>query len=1039
MPVQIREFQSEDAEAVSRMFQASDPAWPGGFDDGLRVPAAALLHYMEQDKPINTYIAWEGEEAVGFADVFDTTEERVAYLGLLNSDPAHHGKGVGRDLIRRIIDRCVELGYKRLDLDTWPGNTRAVPLYKKTGFGWGPESYELQNHMPLLLSHALTKSYFETADWYQHLQRDLRLGHDVERRNGALVFSYCWETESGLLRVLFDQKAKTLSELETPELLLSLETERFEVLQGQEQTVRLRIQNKRDQPRNVTVSASGGDPISVSHFVAAQVAGGASEVVEFKATASDEKTGEGSVKLNVLVDNSPVEMAATVKVRLAIEMSLEPAGIPLRPGRQMEMYLNIQNNLPETADVDLLVTTSPDLEVTLDMKTLTLAAGEVRGLPVFLRSITAGSHTISVTPLVNLGEERETRPSLRVELAAVGPGDVVATRQDNDVVLASEEVVLKVCRKGTSFSLRDRETGQELLSPSVGIGLPFWPSKIDEQEFNLAVESGTSSATVVVSEQLKDPKDLYLDRRIMLRSDGCVTLFVQVTNVGAKERKVLARLRTGLPRSDQASYLPLAEGIVRGQESGQPSWHSEIPEQQPTFSERWMALQWPDWTIGVLWPEGVKVRVGHDDWSRFALTAEQESLQPGESLSLGEITLVPSRAGWQGVQRAWRRSEGFSPSGSQVIPAAGVRLVPSPVLLVADSATATVEARADFARPTRGEVEIESSEHVSAEPRLHSFTDVHTASAGTSSVTLTRRNGAPFAAEVDMLSGLPSARGCYSAPVILLGSTEGRVRVSQEQVAGETVWRVENGWLSFGVRPEVLGIVHSLTTPAGERLYTNFPDPQPRHWDYPVYGGIRPVLWERAPHFADDLGRLKDLHLQAEEVEREGTQNVLWHGMRLGVDLEHDALRGLRFEIEYLTVPGSNVLAAAAQIRSLGPARYVHFKLEVAPANRPEVPVLLFPDQNQVGRGGIHGDWNAVGTRWVSVEYPETGMNTVLIGAATDTVEAYDMGPDGIIVSGTRRVQVPAGGVVLSCHYVVFAEDRNQATIYSSLADLGGV
>lgn len=1040
MSVQIHEFRPEDAAAVARMFEASDPMWPGGFDDGLRFPDEALLRSIEEDKALGTYIAWVGEDAVGFADLFKTSEEKVGYLGLLNSDPAYHGRGVGRDLIRRIINKCVELGYKRLDLDTWPGNTRAVPLYKKTGFGWGPEAGELQNHMPLLLSHALTRSYFEQVDWYERLQRELRLGNDVERRNGALIFSYSWDTEAGSLRAVFDQKAKALSELDTPELYLSLEAEQFEMLQGQEQTVRLHVHNRRERSLPLAISASGGDPVSSSEHRAAQVDAGERQVVDLKATAADDKVGEGAVKLNVVVDGAEVEMTATVKVRAVLELELEPAALPLCPGRTVQAYLNLRSRLPERAKVEMLVAPSVGLEATLEEPTLDLAPGEARGTPIALRATTSGQHSLTLSPVVVRGEKREARPPLKVELAAAGPGEVVVLRQEKETTLLTQDVALKVSHKGTGgATLRDRESDQVLVNLSLGVGPPFWPSKLDEQEFPVSVETTPGSATLVVSDLIQEPEGVFLDRRLTMRADGAVLLSTQVRNVGAEERKLIVRQNVERRRPERALFLPLAEGIVRGQEAGQPYWFSELAEQVPQFAEQWIALEWPNWTVGVIWPEAALVRMGHGDWAGFSARVEEATVRPGETLALEAVDVVPSRGGWREIQRAWTRSRGKSAGNEQLIAASGVRLLPSPVLVAGGSATATLEARTDFARITGGEVRVESSGRLGVDPALHTFPSIHTSAPGKATITLTQRGEEPFAAEINMESSLPAARGRYTAPVIALGAPAGQVRVLQEEVAGEAVWCVENGWLSFGVRPSVLGLVYSLATAEGEHLYTNFPQPQPRHWDYPVYGGIRPVLWERDAHRSHELGRLSDVTLDAEEVEREGSQGVRWHGLRLGADLAHESLVGLRFEIEYLTVPGSNVLAVLAQVRSLGPARYVSYRLEMAPANAPEVPVLLLPDQAQVARGGIHGDWNATGSRWVSVEYSGTGNNTVLVTAHGDGVEAYDMGADGIILSGARRMQVPARGNESACHYVVLASDRHQASLYGHLADLAGL
>jgi ribosomal protein S18 acetylase RimI-like enzyme len=64
----------------------------------------------------------------------------LAYIPLLGADPAHHGKGVGKALLLEMIRRVTALGFRELTLETWAGNLKAVPLYKRTGFNWEPET-----------------------------------------------------------------------------------------------------------------------------------------------------------------------------------------------------------------------------------------------------------------------------------------------------------------------------------------------------------------------------------------------------------------------------------------------------------------------------------------------------------------------------------------------------------------------------------------------------------------------------------------------------------------------------------------------------------------------------------------------------------------------------------------------------------------------------------------------------------------------------------------------------------------------------------
>ena len=80
-------------------------------------------------------------------------EPDAAYVDLLNAVPDMHGHGIGKSLLLDAIGRCTERGLVRLDLHTWSANMKAVPLYKKTGFFWVPDTMVyMQNYIPFLLN-----------------------------------------------------------------------------------------------------------------------------------------------------------------------------------------------------------------------------------------------------------------------------------------------------------------------------------------------------------------------------------------------------------------------------------------------------------------------------------------------------------------------------------------------------------------------------------------------------------------------------------------------------------------------------------------------------------------------------------------------------------------------------------------------------------------------------------------------------------------------------------------------------------------------
>ena len=85
---------------------------------------------IEQDKEVEDlkrskkFVACEGETVVGFVGVDED------YLAWLYVDPAHYGKGIGRELLR--------IGIREIGEGAWTivldGNKSAIKLYESEGF-----------------------------------------------------------------------------------------------------------------------------------------------------------------------------------------------------------------------------------------------------------------------------------------------------------------------------------------------------------------------------------------------------------------------------------------------------------------------------------------------------------------------------------------------------------------------------------------------------------------------------------------------------------------------------------------------------------------------------------------------------------------------------------------------------------------------------------------------------------------------------------------------------------------------------------------
>jgi ribosomal protein S18 acetylase RimI-like enzyme len=79
------------------------------------------------------YLVCVNEELAGCMALRRFGEE-ICEMKRLYVRPVHRGKGVGRQLVLRLIEDARKLGYSKMRLDTLPNMERAQELYRALGF-----------------------------------------------------------------------------------------------------------------------------------------------------------------------------------------------------------------------------------------------------------------------------------------------------------------------------------------------------------------------------------------------------------------------------------------------------------------------------------------------------------------------------------------------------------------------------------------------------------------------------------------------------------------------------------------------------------------------------------------------------------------------------------------------------------------------------------------------------------------------------------------------------------------------------------------
>ena len=209
------------ASPLAEMFNSWDELWPGGFLDGVPYTAERVHRWLNPMRAISILIAMEQGKPVGFLPLHSLWRDpEAAYVGLLGVSPDVVGKKVGKRLLLRSMAIAAQQGYRRVDLYTWAGNLSAVPLYKKAGFMWNPdtEGVYMQSYIPAILNHPLCIPFFERhpdeTAWYDLQRRYLTQIPDEMTQKGMDVFIYTFEGGEDLLRVSVDRYARAITGVE---------------------------------------------------------------------------------------------------------------------------------------------------------------------------------------------------------------------------------------------------------------------------------------------------------------------------------------------------------------------------------------------------------------------------------------------------------------------------------------------------------------------------------------------------------------------------------------------------------------------------------------------------------------------------------------------------------------------------------------------------------------------------------------------------------------------------------------------------------
>ena len=1053
----ITEYNESYAESLAQMWNESDSVWPGGFTGGVPFTRELILQWQRETRAIAVYLVIADGRVVGYCELTEYPQEReAAYVELLGVHPAYHKQGLGRELLKKSVAKSIEQGYKRLDLGTWAGNLRAVPLYKKTGFFWVPETQvHMQNFLPLILP--LAPEYFQQVDWYANFQRDLAVKEDDFKQGAMKVYPYAWEKDGHILKATIEREGRGLTALETDDFAISCLLDVPEVLAGIPAQVRWEIVNKRAEPLAVSLLAEGEPGLAVhqpryitptemyrgqqASLTVADRASLEAEVLAARDIAEKDKDEPAyKIKSTIIVNGRLIPLETGARVRQPIEVSPEPAHMAATVGLRQSTNFRLRSYLDRPVPATLHLTAAPGLTCEPAEATLELPAKGFAGVPVTLEAQEAGALSLwAYASFEHNGQSVSTRliDHRVVTLEAAGVTGYVGERE---AVLENPTLRLVLPFKGRRWEVRERATDRPLVRQGSVIGPPFWPSEFDSKRFSARLEHGAGTLTAILSAASECYPNLTFQREITLGAGPVVTVRHRLVNAADEERTLQLAVGHRAYWDECQTAIPATECLVVDDVPSFPDWYDQASKQPENLSETWVAYQQAGTVLGFLWPRALEHEFG--GWQHFPQFKFALPPVPARGSVLSDpLYLYVGYGDWPAVRAAWRQF--IAPAAPAQLPATRPVILattePTPPLLL--DGGGEVQFRCDSARirALPGTVQITPPTGWTIEPGELTFAALKRGQPFQTALQVQAPSSSPTSAEAKMTLTTELATQVFPLPLLALGSRRAVHVLEGQETNGQRVIILDNGWLCLKVAPDFAGALVALERGGVNHLLSSFPEARALIWANPWFGGVGPVLLlpndeEAWPGHA---GHLHEEKVAYELLPAAPEAAIPWTGVRIACDLQRPGYEGLRLETAYLTVGGSNVVAVVSRLSNLttAPRPVVYFtNAFLQPGGTIQNAVLHYGQQ----RTSLRADnnmWLASSDPWAAVENPASGDVGVLVNATPGSeLQAFEMGREGAHLFQVARFTLEPAATREFVSFLVLAQGPEQARRYAALA-----
>ncbi|MHA1974518.1 MAG: GNAT family N-acetyltransferase [Candidatus Hodarchaeales archaeon] len=937
---------SEDYIRLARCYNSfkDSDSWPDGFGGSFTFTEDFIAKQMKNVDTENYFVITDPEDdnkIVGVSFVGGAHIKGCYYVQLLGVDPSYQKRGFGKALLLRCTRYATQHNSQFISLYTWPGNLKAMPLYKRQGYKWRPgTSVYMENYIPQILNFPVFRDFFSSlpapTTWYDCFRPKIDQEPNAEFDGEMQIYEYYFQEGDRSLKVWIDRTIGLISGfhlengnddffvkasifnsrvfigVEVFDIFLTIKnnssnTKRFTF--DFDSTSQIHVLNADDFKNSVSIR-----PMDEVRLVfKASLLGKTEELEQKKYT---ENFSDHKVTFHLRLNGLDFPLSAGILPRYAIKASFRPANFSVPSGRTFSLPIDLFNNLAHEEDVRVRIS---------DGECVKFDDSETRlNLSLYDSSVIFNAMSDSVSTCIDWIQltvsslEGKTFFNKRLPVFVYKENKTISYEYNEQLFIENKYLRISLYKKPTQglneIIIDDKIRGLRLMGFAPILGRPFDDegSEFYSLRLNHVIETRDDGVLLLSSSKSEKKPDIVITRRIFLGNDSSyvrVSWDIANTSDTTIEDLGLMDISYWWPGDQpcRLKILPLKDRGICHFNNILVELH--LGKDPNDFSECWRASVFGSGVMGLIFDRKSvsEINIGA---TYPSVTHTIPDLPAAESFTTKPVIYAFTDS-WQQVRYLWKNMTHYDSENMleywlrpRSIRRIGITTQDDDsvysALLLDRSSPNTVNLIVDTYKETvlTGNSKINFTS-IDTRPSIISLPDIKTS-----------RWKQKLQLKVDtsnrvVTGGLvfDSLTRVYEFPLSLVFYDSSKTVVVNSH---DNFTSIDNGFFQFKGSQNYRGQIFSLSIQGSDNILhtgkVDFPDIQPYLWYNKFYGGIGPIL---RPALETDQTEYNKLAFTSNMVS-EGH----WRGIEFISDVmtKPEKIRGVQLRTSYLTLPDSPVL-----------------------------------------------------------------------------------------------------------------------------------